>query len=263
MILRSGRVIYIKNSVELNNYSMNDLSYVRLDKFDGSTDVVRWLNELDECVKLKGLKENDAASFACYHVKGEAKIELMMMLGNDMINITKLKECLRERYALSRCKSAIIYDIMARKQGESESVNTFIDCLLELGMELRVMEGSWEEVIIESIRNNIRSVELRRSLIGLGKTSIKELRKFSVKWENVGEMISEEVGYKVDVRELGISKVSTLEDRIRHLEISNREYEEKCRELESMISSGSRREVVCYKCGKKGHVARWCRSSLN
>ena len=76
-------------------------------------------------------------------------------------------------------------------------------------------------------------------------------------------MISEEVCYKVDVRELGISKVSTLEDRIRHLEISNREYEEKCRELETMISSGIRREVVCYKCGKKGHVARWCRSSLN
>ena len=104
MILRSGRVIDIKNSVELKKYSMNDLSYVRLDKFDGSTDVVRWLN---------------AASFACYHVKGEAKIELMMMLGNDMINITKLKECLRERYALSRCKSAIIYDISSRNTGRS------------------------------------------------------------------------------------------------------------------------------------------------
>ena len=262
MILRSGRVIDIKNSVELKKYSMHDLSYVRLDKFDGSTDVVRWLNELDECVKLKGLKENDAASFACYHVKGEAKIELMM-LGDDMINITKLKECLRERYTLSRGKSAIIYDIMARKQGESESVNTFIDCLLELGMEFRVMEGSWEEVIIESIRNNIRSVELRRSLIGLGKTYIKELRKFSVKWENVGEIISEEVCYKVDVRELGISKVSTLKDRIRHLEISNREWKGKCCELESRMSSRSRGELVCFKCGKKGHVARWCRSSLN
>ena len=76
-------------------------------------------------------------------------------------------------------------------------------------------------------------------------------------------MISEEMCYKVDVRELSISKVNTLEDRIRHLEVSNREYEGKCRELESMMSSGSRGEVVCYKCGKKGHVARWCRSSLN
>ena len=53
---------------------MSDLSYVKLDKFDGSTDVVRWFNELDECIKLKGLKENDAASFACFHVKGEAKM---------------------------------------------------------------------------------------------------------------------------------------------------------------------------------------------
>ena len=96
MILRSGRVIDIKNSVELKHYSMNDLSYVRLDKFDGSTDVVRWLNELDECITLKGLKENDAASFACYHVKGASKIELMMILVDDMIIIKKLKDCLRE-----------------------------------------------------------------------------------------------------------------------------------------------------------------------
>ena len=76
-------------------------------------------------------------------------------------------------------------------------------------------------------------------------------------------MILEEVCYKVDVRELGISKVNTLEDKIRHLEVSNREWEGKCHELESMTSSGSRGEVVYYTCGKKGNVARWCKSSLN
>ena len=204
MILISGRVMDIKNSVELTNYSMSDLSYVTLEKFDGSTDVVRWLNELEECIRLNGFKDNDAASFACYHVNGAAKIELIMILGDEMVNINKLKECLIDRYSLSRCKSTIIYEIMAMKQGETENIATFIDCLLELGMELRVMEGSWEEVIIESIRNNIRSVELRRGIIGLGKTSIRELRKFSVKWENEGEKILQEVCYKVDVREIGI-----------------------------------------------------------
>ena len=51
---------------------MSDFSYMKLEKFDGSTDIVRWLNELDECIKLKGLKENDAASFTYYHVKGTA-----------------------------------------------------------------------------------------------------------------------------------------------------------------------------------------------
>ena len=56
-------------------------------------------------------------------------------------------------------------------------------------MELRVMEGSWEEVIIESIINNIRSVELRRGIIGLGKTSIIELSKFNIKWKNGREKI--------------------------------------------------------------------------
>ena len=93
------------------------------------------------------------------------------------------------------------------------------------------MEGSWEEVIIESIRHNIRSVELRRVIIGLAKTSIRELMKFSIKWENEGEKILEEVCYKVDVREIGISKVNKLEDILRHLEITNMKWEGKYREL--------------------------------
>ena len=33
---------------------MSDLSYVKLEKFDGSMNVVRCLNELEECIKLKG-----------------------------------------------------------------------------------------------------------------------------------------------------------------------------------------------------------------
>ena len=41
MVLRSIRVSYIQNSIELKNYSMSDLSYVQFEKFDGSTDVVR------------------------------------------------------------------------------------------------------------------------------------------------------------------------------------------------------------------------------
>ena len=119
-------------------------------------------------------------------------------------------------------------------------------------MGLKVVDGSWEEVIIESIKHNLKSVELRRSMILLGKSSIKDLRRVAVKCEKEGEELAEEVCYKVEVRDIDRSRENNLEDRIRNLEISNREYEGKCRELESMMSSGSRGEVVCYKCGKKG-----------
>ena len=92
------------------------------------------------------------------------------------------------------------------------------------------------------------------------------MRKFCVKWENEGEKIFEEVCYKVDVRDIGISKVHTLENRLRNLEITNREWEGKYQgllsELESRMSSRSRGELVYFKCGNKGHVSRLCRSSL-
>ena len=106
---------------------------------------------------------------------------------------------------------------MARKQGDTESVSKFIDGLLELGMELKVVDGSWEEVIIESIKHNLKSVELRRSMILLGKSSIKDLRRVAVKWEKEGEDLAEEVCYKVEVRDIDRSRENNLEDRIRNL----------------------------------------------
>ena len=263
MILRSGRVMDVKDSVKVIKGNSSDMSYVKLEKFDGSTEVGRWIRELNECVRLKGINDSEAASFACYHVIGAAKIYLVMMLGEYMTDIIKIKESLRDRYASSKSKGEMIYSIMARKQGDTESVSKFIDGLLELGMELKVVDGSWEEVIIESIKHNLKSVELKRSMILLGKSSIKDLRRVAVKWEKEGEELAEEVCYKVEVRDIDRSRENNLEDRIRNLERSNREYEGKCRELESMMSSGSRGEVVCFKCGMKGHVARWCRSSLN
>ena len=263
MILRSGKVMDIKDSVKVIKGNSSDMSYVKLEKFDGSTEVGRWIRELNECVRLKGINDSEAASFACYHVIGAAKIYLVMMLGEDMTDIIKIKECLRDRYASSKSKGEMIYSIMARKQGDTESVSKFIDGLLELGMELKVVDGSWEEVIIESIKHNLKSVELRRSMILLGKSSIKDLRRVAVKWEKEGEELAEEVCYKVEVRDIDRSRENNLEEKLRKLELTNREWEGRYRALESSMNRRSRVEIVCFKCGKQGHISRWCRSNLN
>ena len=47
MILRSGKVMDIKDSVKVIKGNSSDMSYVKLEKFDGSTEVGRWIRELN------------------------------------------------------------------------------------------------------------------------------------------------------------------------------------------------------------------------
>ena len=56
MKLRSGLVVNMENS------------YVRLSKFNGDDDVDEWLGNLDECISLLGIKGEEAASYALYHI---------------------------------------------------------------------------------------------------------------------------------------------------------------------------------------------------
>ena len=54
-------------------------SYVRLIKFNRDDDVDEWLGNLDECIRLLGIKGVEAASYALYHITGDAMLELSML----------------------------------------------------------------------------------------------------------------------------------------------------------------------------------------
>ena len=46
----------------------------RLSKFNGEGDVDEWLRDLDDSISLLGIKGEEAAPYALYHVTGDAKL---------------------------------------------------------------------------------------------------------------------------------------------------------------------------------------------
>ena len=62
----------------------------------------------------------------------------------------------------------------------------YIDVMLGLGIELKQQDDKW----VESIRKNVKSNELRRSLITLKELSFKGIREHIRKWYIVEDEVS-------------------------------------------------------------------------
>ena len=154
-----------------------DSSYAKLRMFDGSGNVRIWLNSVETCIEIKGLKKDGAASYLLYHVIGQARI-VVLILGDDLTKVNKIKISLCDRFEFESSVNEIIYRIMARKQGTEEGLIEYLDVMLGLGLEFKQLEDKWEGVVVESIRKNVGSRELRRSLINKRELSFKYIMEY-------------------------------------------------------------------------------------
>ena len=186
MKLRSGTMT---DSKDIKIGVVGDSSYVKLSMYDGSGNVRLWLNSAERCIKIKGLKNDSAASYLLYHLIGQARIEVLM-LGEDLTKVDKIKIALCDRFELESSANEIIYRIMARKQGMEEGMIEYLDVMLGLGLEFKQLEEKWEGVVVESIRKNVRSSELRRSLINKRELSFKDIREYIRRWDMVEEDVN-------------------------------------------------------------------------
>ena len=138
------------------------------------------------CIEIKVLKIDGATSYLLYHLIGQARIEVLV-LGDDLAKLDKIKIDILYRYIKYISKydrfefessvNEILYRIMARKQGMEEGLIEYLDVMLGLGLEFKELEEKWEGVVVESIRKNVRSSELR-SLINRRKLSFKDKREY-------------------------------------------------------------------------------------
>ena len=119
---------------------------------------------------------------------GQAGIEVLM-LGDDLAKVDEIKIALCDRFEFESSANVIIYRIMARKQGTEEGLIEYLDVMLGLGLEFKQLEEKWEGVVVESIRN-VRSSELRRSLINKRKLSFKDIREYIRRLDMVEEDVN-------------------------------------------------------------------------
>ena len=227
-------------------------SYVQLSKFNGEDDVDEWLRDLDECISLLGIK--GAASYALYHVTGDAKLYLSM-LGVNLTTIKGIKESLQEGYLRIRNRSAIIYELMGTKQGYNETSMEFSDKLLKLGMELKKVDNQWKEIVVESLRINLINIRLRQAMCSLGKDiSFKKLRKYIDNLEKVSNTDTyASFGVKV-----GSSQRNWQDSQIIYRNVSLWSCCPRTKYGRGHADNYIR-EVRCSRCNILGHISSTCR----
>ena len=87
MKLRSGTITDCKDiKIGVGGAS----SYAKLSMFDGSCNVRIWLNSVERCIEIKGLKNDGVASYLLYHMIGQTRIEVLM-LGDDLTKVDNIK----------------------------------------------------------------------------------------------------------------------------------------------------------------------------
>ena len=144
------------DNTNINMEVASDLSYAKLSMYDGSSSIKIWLNSADRCIDIKGLKGDSAVSYVLYHLTGQARI-YVLMLGDDLTKLEKIRAALCDRFEFETIVS-IVY--------------------------------KWEGAVVESIRKNVKSNELRSSLINQKELSFKGIREHIRKWDMVEDEVS-------------------------------------------------------------------------
>ena len=214
----------------------------------------------DECVSLLGFKGEEAAGFILYHIRGGAKLELSM-LGEALLSKQAIFKGLRNRCKQKRARGERLRVMVERRQGEEESITSFADDILRLGVELKEDVDGWESLMVDTFKSNVWDRSLRRELLVTG-----ELKTFSQVRERARlfESLREEGSGGYEIRAVKVDRVdSTDRDEIKRLGNHVRELEYRLRESggRQVERHGqvSRPMVRCYRCGEIGHISRWCK----
>ena len=155
--------------------------------------------------------------------------------------------------------------MVERRQGEEESITSFADDILRLGVELKEDVDGWESLMVDTFKSNVWDRSLRRELLVTG-----ELNTFSQVRERARlfESLREEGSGGYETRAVKVDRVdSTDRDEIKRLGNHVRELEYRLREsggrqVERHGQVG-RPMVRCYRCGEIGHISRWCKTATH
>ena len=187
------------------------------------------------------------------------------MLGEALLSKQAIFNGLRNMCKQNRARGERLRVMIERRQGEEESITSFADDILRLGVELKEDVDGWESLMVDTFKSNVWDRSLRRELLVTG-----ELKTFSQVRERARlfESLREEGSGAYEIRAVKVDRVdSTDRDEIKRLGNRVRELEYRLREsggrqVERHGQVG-RPMVRCYRCGEIEHISRWCKTETH
>ena len=238
----------------------------KLKHFNGTQDVVEWVDDCRLCLK-KYMTEADQVNFILNHLDDVAKKELR--LHGVLKTADEVFSILYSNFGGSEVYSQAQRKFFDRLQSPGESVRDYSIALSSLMARTKRIKtiGNEDEVLrdhfISGLRDSVLRKELRREVSKDASTTFMSCRKTAIDWSEDADLsIASHFEPQAEINKIeasGVDKLKTL------IEKQQKQIEDMNEMLKKMTSNSStqvktKRDLICYNCGIPGHTKRYCRN---
>lgn len=162
----------------------------KIPKYDGTTDVIEWTENISKYVKSRFAKESDQVDYIIDHLEGKPRKEIRYRTLNLDISTDNLIAMIVDVFGDKLRFVQLQQEFFSRKQNKEESVEDYAYELLELVTKMTKMDVkqayATDGILKERFAEGVNDIHLRRELIRLNLESPKlkfhELRRRALEW---------------------------------------------------------------------------------
>ena len=221
-------------------------------KFTGEENVQMWLSDFKTYCQLSKIPEEDRGLLLYYNLQSFALSWACTLPQRVKSNFERLSQALLDKFHTDHARRLKRRDLQTRKQKSGETVTSYIQAMRELFIAVPKPEEEKVEIFIDNLRDDLRKFCYTKTV-----TTLDDAEHAAI----LGETL-----YPQDSNPLS-KEIAELVDTVKQLVVTPKKPPEEEKTLLETVREISRNQaqllrkpssVVCYNCGRTGHIARSC-----
>ena len=237
--------------------------HVSLPRLFQNGDIQQWVQKFEICAAANGWNDRTKALKVPTLLEGEALAVFLKMKEEDKSNYQKVKEALENEFLPEEARFQAMKEFETRKQLPGESPHLFLFNLKRLVMP-GISEDAREQLLLHHFLDGV-PVSISRQLRTLAdittvQDALAKARSLMTTLEDC-EYRTPEKPAPLDPSETRLSSIEkTLEELVNKISSLSTAEHTTAAVLPRQTATRSQKE--CFRCGRRGHIARDCRSKM-
>lgn len=254
----------------------------KLKPFSGASgcDVYSFVEDVKAAIKVRKLEGEDVANFILSHLEGSARREIKHRPESLLTEPSKILDVLQETFGERCTLSSLMRELCNRGQKDGETVPEYAFALMALADKMQNLENApdlqvtLKEQFRDGLLDPVLRREVKRLMIEEPDVTFLSLRDWALEMAEEVSSLPQRKGtkinlYSVDASENQLTKTletlsSVVEGQTLILQQIQKEQKELAERVEKLERPRppwkDRGSLECYRCHKKGHLARECLS---